>query len=220
MRSSRVEHPATVRLCHWIVALAIPILAASGLEIFAAFPSFAEKVPERVLFVPPDGARLGGWLGGALQWHFAFAWLLVGAAIVYATYQFTSGNYRQVLFTPRDARGVWPMIRHYFLFGPKPPQHQTYNPLQKLAYTMVLGLGFVLVTTGAALYKPVQLSWLVAGLGGFRAVRIEHFAAMCGLVAFVPGHLIMVALHGWSNFASMLTGLSVCRRPGTIDPAA
>ena len=29
---------------------------------------------------------------------------------------------------------------------------------------------------------------------------------MCGLLAFIPGHLVMVALHGWDNFASMVTG--------------
>ena len=29
---------------------------------------------------------------------------------------------------------------------------------------------------------------------------------MCGLLSFIPGHLVMVALHGWDNFASMLTG--------------
>jgi thiosulfate reductase cytochrome b subunit len=52
----------------------------------------------------------------------------------------------------------------------------------------------------------VQLSWLVYGLGGFRLTRIWHFAAMCGLLAFIPGHLVMVALHGWRNFAGMWTG--------------
>jgi hypothetical protein len=29
---------------------------------------------------------------------------------------------------------------------------------------------------------------------------------MCGFLAFIPGHLVMVALHGWHNFAAMLTG--------------
>jgi thiosulfate reductase cytochrome b subunit len=43
-------------------------------------------------------------------------------------------------------------------------------------------------------------------LGGFRLTRVWHFAAMCGLLAFIPGHLVMVALHGWRNFAGMWTG--------------
>ena len=201
----RVEHPVVVRLCHWLFALSIAVLIGSGLEVFAAFPGFGEKIPQADLFVPPAAVRLGGWLGGAVQWHFTFAWLLTVTMVIYATYQLVSRNGRQVLFVARDARGVWPMARHYFLFGPKPVVTDTYNPLQKLAYSVALGLIVVSVVTGFALYKPVQLSWLVYGLGGFRLTRIWHFAAMCGLLAFIPGHLVMVALH-WRNLAGMWTG--------------
>ena len=118
---------------------------------------------------------------------------------------------RQVLFSATDVRGVWPMVRHYFFFGPRPSLTETYNPLQKLAYTSALGFGVVLAATGLALYKPVQLSGLVWAFGGVRLTRIWHFAAMTGLLGFIPGHLIMVALHGWSNFASMWTGLAEAR---------
>ena len=206
MRGERLEHPAVVRLCHWAAALAIAVLVASGLEVFAAFPSFGDKIPQRDLFVPPDAVRLGGWLGGALQWHLTFAWVFIATGITYVAYQVTSGNYRQVLFGRADVRGVWPMVRHYVFFGPRPVQRDTYNPLQKLAYSTAIALGVVLVATGLALYKPVQLSGLVWVFGGLRLTRVWHFAAMTGLLAFIPGHLIMVALHGWSNFASMWTG--------------
>lgn len=201
-----VEHPAVVRVCHWAFALALVVLIASGLEVFAAFPSFGEKIPRAELFIPPSAVRLGGWLGGALQWHFTFAWLLALAMLVYFAYQIVSGNGAQVLFSTRDAGGVWPMARHYFFFGPRPAVTQTYNPLQKLAYTVALLLIVVSLVTGFALYKPVQLSWLVYGLGGFRLTRIWHFTAMCGLLAFIPGHVLMVVLHGWRNFAGMWTG--------------
>jgi Ni/Fe-hydrogenase b-type cytochrome subunit len=206
MARPRLEHPAVVRLCHWTAALAIVVLAMSGLEIFAAFPTFGDKIPQRDLFTPPSAMRLGGWLGGALQWHLAFAWLLIGAGVAYGSYQAISGNYRQVLFAREDIPGVRPMVRHYVFRDSKPPQHASYNPLQKLAYTTALVLGAVLLTTGLALYQPVQLAWLVDALGGFRATRTWHFAATAGLLAFIPGHLLMVAGHGWANFASMWTG--------------
>jgi len=202
----RLEHPAVVRLSHWAAAIAVVVLVMSGLEIFAAFPSFGSKVPQRDLLALPEAVRLGGWLGGALQWHMTFAALLVAIGSIYAVYQAGSGNYRQVLFAGRDVPGLRPMVRHYLLRGPKPTEGGTYNPLQKLAYTAVLGLGVVLAVTGAALYKPVQFAWLVTILGGFRLVRIWHFAAMCALLAFIPGHLLMVGLHGWRNFASMWVG--------------
>lgn len=206
MSGHRLEHPAVVRVCHWIFALASAALIGSGLEVFAAFPAFGEKMLRSELFVPPPLLRIGGWLGGALQWHFTFAWLLVSAMVIYIAFQIVSRNGRQVLFVARDVRGVWPMVRHYFLCGPKPVVSETYNPLQKLAYSTALALIVVGIVTGFALYKPVQLAWLVEGLGGFRATRTWHFAAMCGLLAFIPGHLVMVVLHGWRNFASMWTG--------------
>jgi thiosulfate reductase cytochrome b subunit len=207
MQDERLDHPAVVRFCHWLVALAVPMLIASGLEVFAAFPSFADKIPASEWPVPPAALRLGGWLGGAWQWHLTFAWVLAATGLVYVAYQVTTGNYRQVLFTSRDVPGAWAMVRHYLLRAPKPSQRGTYNSLQKLAYTVAIALLVALVLTGAALHKPVQLSWLATLLGGFRLARVWHFAAMCGLLAFISAHVLMVALHGWRNFASMWIGI-------------
>lgn len=201
-----LEHPAITRVCHWTFALAVLVLIGSGLEVFAAFPAFAEKMPQADLFEPPPALRIGGWLGGALQWHFTFAWLLTVAMAIYFGYQLLTRRGRQVWFAASDVRGVWPMVRHYLLLGPEPTMTDTYNPLQKLAYSVALFLIVVSLVTGFALYKPVQLSWLLYGLGGFRLTRLWHFAAMCGLLAFVPGHVVMVAVHGWRNFAGMWTG--------------
>src|SRR5262245_65808129 len=127
------EHPAAVRLCHWTMALALAALIPSGLEVFAAFPSFGDKLPQTDLFAPPSALRLGGWLGGALQWHFTFAWLLTIAVVAYLTYQVITRNGRQVVFVFRDLRGVWPMVRHYTCFGPKPTVTETDNPVSKVA---------------------------------------------------------------------------------------
>jgi thiosulfate reductase cytochrome b subunit len=206
MHDRRDEHPAVVRVCHWTIALALAVLIPNGLEVFAAFPSFGEKIPQVDLVVPPAWLRLGGWLGGALQWHFTFAWLLTIAMASYIGYQAITRNGRQVLFAARDIGGVWPMVRHYFFFGPKPAITETYNALQKMAYSAVILLALLSIVTGFALDKPVHLSWLVEAMGGFRLVRVWHFAAMCGVLSFIPGHLVMVALHGWRNFASMWTG--------------
>jgi thiosulfate reductase cytochrome b subunit len=98
------------------------------------------------------------------------------------------------------------MAHYYFFFGPKPVARETYNPLQKLAYTSVLGLGVLSVLTGLAVWKPIQFSWLAWMMGGFHWARIWHFAVMWAILFFLLGHLVMVVLHGWSNFASMLTG--------------
>jgi len=200
------EHPWLTRFTHWLNAITLLVLTASGMEIFEAFPSFGAKIPQADFIRFPDAVRLGGWLGGALQWHLTFAWLFTITGVVYALYQIVSGHWRRVILRPKDLRGLWPMARHYFLFKPKPEQMELYNPLQKLAYTSTILFGVVSVVTGVLLFKPAQFAPLVNLLGGFGMIRIYHFAAMIGFLSFIPGHLVMVALHGWNNFYSMLTG--------------
>lgn len=206
------EHPWIVRFCHWANAVTLIVMVMSGLQIFMAFPSFGAKIPQRnVVDSIPDVYRLGEWLGGALQWHFTFMWLFAGGGVLYAVAQIVSGHFRTVLFRPRDISGVWPMVRHYFLFGPKPLSTGPYNPLQKLAYTSTLVFGLTSVLTGLVMFKATQFSTLGWWFGGYHSARLIHFLSMCGLLAFIPGHLIMVALHGWDNFMSMVTGWK--RRP-------
>lgn len=204
--SASYEHPWFVRIAHWVSAVAVVVLTLSGLRIFTAFPAFGPKVPQEDLFDTSYLITLGGWLGGALRWHFTFMWLFIAIGIFYLIGQIVSGHYRTVLFTRRDVKGVWPMARHYFFFGPKPPLTEQYNALQKLAYTTTIAMGALSVLTGLVLYKPAQLSGLAWVFGGFHLTRVWHFITMCGFLAFIPGHLVMVAIHGWSNFAAMFTG--------------
>ena len=107
------------------------------------------------------------------------------------------------------------MVRHYVGLGAEPTRREAYNPLQKLAYSSTLFLGALAVATGVLLAKPVQCAPIVDALGGFAAIRMYHFAVMLGFVAFVPGHLVMVVLHGWGNFTSMVTGWK--RRPSYLS---
>jgi thiosulfate reductase cytochrome b subunit len=171
-------HPWIVRATHWLNAAVVGIMIASGLEIFAAFPSFGQKIPEARLLEIPRFLRIGGWLGGALQWHLAFMWPFMATGVVYVCYS---------LATRR--RNVTAGI---------------YNPIQRRAYLVVVLTAAVSVVTGWMLYKPVQLAPLVEWSGGFGVVRFLHFAATCVLVAFIPGHIVMVALHGRKALRSML----------------
>ena len=200
------EHSWLVRFTHWLNAISLVVMTMSGLQIYSAFPSFGVKIPQEDFLHFPEWMRLGDWLGGALQWHLTFAWMFTLTGVTYVLYLIVSGKWRIVILRPEEFRGVWPMVRHYFLFKPKPPQLEPYNPLQKLAYTSTIGLGVVAVITGILLFQPAQFAWQVKLLAGFGMIRIYHFAAMIGFLSFVPGHLLMVALHGWSNFYSMLTG--------------
>ena len=54
------EHPLIIRICHWVNAVSLFVLAGSGLQIFRAFPSFGAKVPEKVLIEWPKSLAIGG----------------------------------------------------------------------------------------------------------------------------------------------------------------
>src|SRR5262245_62983492 len=82
-------HPLVVRIGHWINAFAILIMVLSGWRIYNASPLFDFKFPV--------AWTLGGWLAGALQWHFAAMWLLAVNGLVYVVYGVFSGHFRRKL---------------------------------------------------------------------------------------------------------------------------
>jgi thiosulfate reductase cytochrome b subunit len=52
----------------------------------------------------------------------------------------------------------------------------------------------LLVLSGLAIWKPVQLQELTWLMGGYESARRVHFIAMVLLVAFVAIHVLMVLL--------------------------
>ena len=83
------------------------------------------------------------------------------------------------------------------------------NAAQRIAYTAIVVMGFGSILTGLAVYKPIQLWWLCASLGGYEAARIEHFALTLGYVLFFIVHIVQVIIAGWNNFQAMVTGFEV-----------
>ncbi len=75
-QSKRGLQPLWLRCVHWAYALSALIMIVSGWRIYDASPLF-----DSIYF--PTGITLGGWLAGALLWHFAAMWLLVCGFLVY-----------------------------------------------------------------------------------------------------------------------------------------
>jgi thiosulfate reductase cytochrome b subunit len=196
-----MTHPWAIRLLHACNTVLLAVMAASGLQILAAFPSFGPKGDPARWYPfhgspPPQLLTLGGWLAGARHFHFAFAWLFVGNGVAYVAYLFASGEYRKRLFSPRrDARGALQMFAYYVRLRREPPELGFYNPLQRFAYTSALLLALVSVATGLVLYKPVQLGWLARLCGGYDGARAIHFFSLLALALFVIAHVVMVLLH-------------------------
>src|SRR5437879_13285713 len=169
-------HPLVVRITHWINVLAILIMVTSGWRIYNASPLFPFRIPNEL--------TLGGWLAGALQWHFAAMWLLVLNGIVYVTYGIVSGHFKRKLL-PVTPRAIFHDVLEALRGKLAHEDRSVYNAAQRAAYVAIILCATVLVLSGLAIWKPVRLQELTAIIGGYEGGRAVHFPAMVCLVLFV-----------------------------------
>jgi thiosulfate reductase cytochrome b subunit len=190
-------HPLVVRITHWINVLAVLLMVASGWRIYNASPLFES-------FTFPDSLTLGGWLAGALQWHFAAMWLLALNGLVYVVYGIVSGHFRRKLL-PIAPRAVVHDISKALRGRLAHEDLSVYNAAQRAAYAVLILALVLLVVSGLAIWKPVQLQELAALMGGYEGARLLHFFAMSLVVFIVVVHVVMVALVP-RTFPAMITG--------------
>ncbi|AGC41502.1 hypothetical protein MYSTI_00143 [Myxococcus stipitatus DSM 14675] len=208
---TRRPQPWPIRLAHWVNVPLLVIMAGSGLQILAAYPMLGPQGRPYGAYpfqggIPPEWARLGDWLAGARQWHFAFGGFLALNGLAYLLYLAFSGEWRRRLFFPRrDTRNAASTLAFYLRLRKQPPTQELYNGLQRLAYTTALLLGILAVLSGLALYKPVQLGALTSVLGGYDVARALHLLTLALLGLFTVGHVVMVLLHPRS-LREMVTG--------------
>lgn len=181
-----VIHPPWVRITHWLNAFAILMMVTSGWEVYDASPIF------KAIYFPP-AITLGGWLGGALLWHFAAMWLLVGNFLIYLCLNIGSGRFARKLLGLR-LRDVFADLLKALRGKLAHADLSHYNAVQKLAYLAVIADIVLLVLSGLAIWKSVQLPWLRDLFGGYDNGRIVHFCAMSFLCLFVIVHVAMVML--------------------------
>jgi thiosulfate reductase cytochrome b subunit len=195
-RSRLVIHPAWVRITHWINALATLVMIGSGWEIYNASPLFGFKFPSSI--------TLGGWLAGALAWHFAAMWVLAINGLIYLALGLLTGRFRRKLLPIRLA-DVIADAKAALTFKLSHDDISTYNSVQRLLYAGVILAGIVVVLSGLAIWKPVQLQELTALFGGYEAARYVHFFAMAAIVGFLLIH-VMLALIVPRSLRAMVRG--------------
>ena len=178
--------PAWVRITHWINALAVVLMVMSGWQVYDASPIFP-------VLRFHSAITLGGWLGGALLWHFAIMWMLVANFLVYLGLNLASGRLRRKLLPisfKSLASDLVAALRGKL--GHEDLAH--YNAVQKFAYLVVIVDIVFVILSGLAVWKAVQFPVLRTLMGGYDNARVVHFFAMSVLVAFFVVHVIMVAL--------------------------
>ena len=184
-RARLVIHPAWVRVTHWINAVAMLVMIGSGWEIYNASPLFG--------FTYPSSITLGGWLAGALLWHFAAMWVLAINGLVYVALGLVTGRFRRKLL-PIAPGAVIADAKAALAFKLSHDDLTVYNSVQRLLYAGIIAVGFLIVLSGLSIWKPVQLQYLTALFGGYDVARYVHFICMALIVAFLVVHVALAVL--------------------------
>jgi thiosulfate reductase cytochrome b subunit len=210
-RTVAPRHSAIVRVTHWTTTLCFVALLVSGLEIVVSHPRFywgengnvltpalfsipipasRSTVPTGYGYVLPDQ---NGW---SRYLHFEAAWALVLTGLVYGVFGVLSGHFR---------RNLVPEIRQTI-----EDEAWSYNPLQRLAYLVVIFVLFPLVIWTGLAMSPAFVSAVpstVTLLGGRQTARTVHFFVTIALVVFLLVHVVMVWRAGFTRrVAAMITG--------------
>ena len=182
---AKTIQPAWVRTMHWINAFAMILMIMSGWQIYNASPLFDFRFDKSI--------TLGGWLGGALLWHFAAIWLLMINGLAYLITGFATGRFRRKLL-PITPAGVVSDVKAALTFQLSHDDLTRYNYVQKLLYAGIITVGVVIVLSGLSIWKPVQLYYLVRLFGDYPTARYVHFICMALICLFLIVHVALTLL--------------------------
>jgi thiosulfate reductase cytochrome b subunit len=208
------KHPLAIRWLHWINFPLLTIMIWSGLLIYWANDVYKLGWGDRTLlkFFPDSfnkALNIPFRLAEGMSLHFVFMWLFALNGIIYFFYLLFSKEWK-LIFPNRHSLGeAWLVILHDLQIRKGLPPQKKYNAAQRIAYTGVIIMGFLMLLTGLAIYKPVQLYWLCTMLGGYEWARAEHFIITILFVLFFVVHIIQVIIAGWNNFRGMVAGFEV-----------
>lgn len=203
----RLKHLVAIRWFHWINFPLLAMMIWSGILIYWAYSPYHIG---GFHFFPNwfvEALDIKFRLAEGMALHFVFMWLFITNGVLYVGYTLISGEWK--LLVPRSAsafRDAWFVMLHDLHLRKEVPAQDKYNAAQQIAYTAIIVMGVGSLLTGLAIYKPVQLGWLTALMGGYAMARLIHFLLTLGYVGFFVIHILQVALAGWNNFRSMVIG--------------
>jgi thiosulfate reductase cytochrome b subunit len=217
------KHKLATRWFHWVNFPLLAIMIWSGLLIYWANDVYQIDIfgvtlfkffPEPVYALFNAAYRLAD----GMAWHFAFMWLFALNGVLYVGYTLVSGEWRHLLPNRRSFGEAWQVLLHDLRLRKGKPAQGKYNAAQRIAYSAIVFMGLGSILTGLAIYKPVQLAWLMWLCGGYEVARLLHFALTVGYVLFFAIHIVQVILAGWNNFRGMVAGFEVVAGPPPAAP--
>ncbi len=215
------RHSLLTRTWHWINAIALIVLFMSGLNIsnahrFLYWGNYGYDPADAWMTV----MRFPAWitipqrydLAEARDWHSTFAWIFaLGLLTMWIGSLISRHFWRDIATKPSDwsLRSILQAIKEH-LPGSSRIEDRTYNPVQRIAYGIVLGMFLpMMVFTGLAISPGIEPAapWLVDWLGGRQSARSLHFIFSWALFGFVAVHIVMVlASHPLKRISHMIAG--------------
>jgi thiosulfate reductase cytochrome b subunit len=215
------KHPLAIRWLHWVNFPLMAIMIWSGLLIYWANDVYRLGWGDKTIlkFFPDSfnkALNIPFRLAEGMSLHFVFMWFFAINGLIYFLYLIFSKEWKLILPNKRSLKEAWLVILHDLHIKKILPVQKKYNAAQRIAYTVVIAMGFMMLLTGFAIYKPAQLYWLCAILGGYEWARAEHFIVTILFIIFFLIHVIQVILAGWNNFRGMIAGFEVKKRDEEI----
>lgn len=194
-------HPLTIRIWHWVHAIAIVLLILTGIQL---------RFPDLITWF--------GTLKRAVNIHNIFGFIvLFDYALWFSFYAAKRELTKQYVPAPEDFTiGIPTQSAYYFgrvFFGDPAPFEPTpeakFNSLQKTTY---FGIMFVLVplqiVTGVLLWDLKRFHPIIEALGGVRAIDAFHIIIAYIVIAFLVVHVYLSTLGHtfFAHFKAMIVG--------------
>jgi DMSO/TMAO reductase YedYZ molybdopterin-dependent catalytic subunit/thiosulfate reductase cytochrome b subunit len=205
------KHKLATRWFHWLNFPILSLMIFSGMLIYWAYDPYRIGLGSVTIFhfFPNwfyDATGIGQKLAFGMALHFTLAWLFTLNGIAYVLYTAISGEWRELVPEKKSFGEALQVAMHDMGFKVALPPQGTYNAAQRITYSLIVVMGGCSLITGLAIFKPAQLHWLTATLGGYEWARFEHFWLTMGYVGFFVIHIGQVIRAGWPNFRSMVSG--------------
>ena len=205
-----------VRTMHWVAAVCVVTLAATGLYI--GRPYFFTSGPASEHFL----------MGTVRFVHFSAAGVLVATGILRIYWLFMGNKFERwsALFPVRgrDWVNMAKILKGYlFMKVEDAPHYLGHNPLQQVMYTGIYGLAILQVATGFYLYGLADtggfffavFGWIGPLLGGAQIARFVHHVLTWFWLIFLPIHFYFTiradVLHKEARVTSMISGARFVR---------
>ena len=216
LKKIKEKHSLAIRWLHWINFPLLTIMIWSGMLIYWANDVYRLGWGDKTLlkFFPDSfnqALNIPFRLAEGMSLHFFFMWFFALNGVVYFFYLILSKEYKLIFPHKKALKEAWQVVLHDLHIKKGLPPQKKYNAAQRIAYTGIIFLGFAIIITGLAIYKPVQLHWLCYMLGGYEWARIEHFTITILFSLFFIVHIIQVIIAGWNNFRSIITGFEIIK---------